>query len=158
VLDVTIPEEFSSAGILNLLTKFDVKGSRVTLIRGSRSDNTLPTRLESQGANVDSVKVYRTSLTDSERMTDLIEMITLGGVDIILFSSPSTVRSFLDSVSRQDLDLGILDKIVVAAIGPVTGNYLRDSGVQVTVESNTFEIGGLLESITRYLDGNAKAK
>ena len=153
VPDVIIPKENNSNGILNLLENMEIKGKRITLLRGSRSDDTLPAGLEERGAYVDSVTLYRTKLTNSKQMYELIERIKLGRVDIILFTSPSTVRSLLTSASRLGYDVRIFNKVIVVAIGPVTGNYLRENGAQVTVESNTFDIDGLLDSIARYLDG-----
>ena len=101
---------------------------------------------------MDSVVVYRTKLSNSKELRDLIRQITLGRIDVILFTSPSTVISLLSSASRLGSGSRILDKVIVAAIGPLTGNYLREKGVQVMVESNTFEIHGLLESLARYLE------
>ncbi len=152
VRNVIIPKMYNSSGILDLLRNLEIKGKRIALLRGSRSDDILPSRLEARGALVDSVVVYRTKLSNSKQLRELIELITLGRIDIILFTSPSTVRSLLSSASRLGFDSRILDKVIVAAIGPVTGNYLREKGVPVMVESNTFEICGLLESLTRYLE------
>ncbi len=152
VRNVIIPKEYNSSGILDLLGDLEIKGKRITLLRGSRSDDTLPSGLEARGARVDSVVVYRTKLSNSKELRDLIQQITLGRIDVILFTSPSTVRSLLSSASRLGSGSRILAKVIVAAIGPLTGNYLREKGVPVMVESNTFEIYGLLESLARYLD------
>lgn len=152
VRNVIIPKAYNSAGILDLLGNLEITGKRIALLRGSRSDDTLPSRLEARGARVDSVVIYRTKLSDSKELRELIELIRLGRIDIILFTSPSTVRSLLSSASRLGSDSRILDKVVVAAIGPVTGNYLREREVQVKVESDTFEIYGLLDSLARYLE------
>ncbi|MFQ6011922.1 MAG: uroporphyrinogen-III synthase, partial [Nitrososphaerales archaeon] len=45
-VEVSIPKEYSSGGILKMLERFGLKGRRIALVRGSRSDNTLPSSLE----------------------------------------------------------------------------------------------------------------
>jgi uroporphyrinogen III methyltransferase/synthase len=64
------------------------------------------------------------------------------GVDVVTFTSSSTVRNFI--FLTQGLDYG---DPLIACIGPVTAATARELGLPVDVEAETYTIDGLLESL-----------
>ena len=67
---------------------------------------------------------------------DLVEMIT--------FTSSSTVRHFIDAT-----DGPLPARVVVACIGPITAQTARDLGMRVDIIAQEYTTRGLVEAIVR---------
>src|SRR5207245_4048658 len=59
VQDVVVPEKYNSAGIVNDLSKLEMKGQRVVLVRSSAADERLAGSLTSRGATVETITIYQ---------------------------------------------------------------------------------------------------
>jgi uroporphyrinogen III methyltransferase/synthase len=68
------------------------------------------------------------------------------GVDVVTFTSSSTVRNFVSLT--EGLDFG---DPLIACIGPVTAATARELGLQVDLVAGTYTIDGLLESLANEL-------
>jgi uroporphyrinogen-III synthase len=104
-----------------------LKGAKILLPRSDRANPDLPAELQRQGADSTEVVAYRT--LKSSLGENSLKKITEGEADAILFFSPSAVHHFSDLFGRHKLR-SLQDKLVVAAVGPVTANALREAGVQ----------------------------
>jgi uroporphyrinogen III methyltransferase/synthase len=96
------------------------------------------------GAEVTVLPVYRTG-PDAEGAEELRARFEAGEIDVVTFTSSSTVRNFHEAVSGAPM-VGVL----VASIGPVTSETARELGYEVGVEAREFSIGGLLEALHTY--------
>jgi uroporphyrinogen-III synthase len=137
VLVDLMPDEYRAEAILGEIG--DVAGQRILLPRADIARRALADGLRARGAWVDEAPAYRTvrgkpSLAAFEAMR--------AGVDVVTFTSSSTVHNFV--YLTQGLDYG--DPIIVC-IGPVTAATAHELGLSVDVEAETYTIDGLLESL-----------
>ena len=104
-------------------------------------------RLRAAGADVFEAVVYKNVKPKGlpRRFTDVFEA---GKIDLVTFTSSSTVRNFVDLVGHLGTEQGIL----AGCIGPITADTAREAGFDVAVEAEAEEISviGLAEAIRAY--------
>jgi len=138
-----VPSEFLSASIVAGLD--GLQGKRVLLPRADIASKKLPMQLRDKGASVDEVVAYQTVIP-RELNCDRLRMVLESGVDMVIFTSPSTVRNFANALGyvnvRKDLS-----NATIACIGPVTAEAAKQLGMDVSVIANPHTIDALVEAI-----------
>jgi len=128
-------------------------GQRVLLPRAEIARRETAELLERRGAQVTDLPVYRT-VSESISAGVMDEM--RQGVDAILFTSESTVRSFLEAVRTQLPGSALTERACIACIGPVTARAARELGLRVDAVASVYTTTGLVESLTEaFLKGGA---
>jgi uroporphyrinogen III methyltransferase/synthase len=124
----TIPaERFDAQGMLDAIEKhLPPTGRRFLLPRAAGARDTLPEGLRAAGAAVDAVTVYRNVAPEADAPA-LRKRLMAGGLDALTFTSPSTVRHFLQLLDEEARRAA--RRCLVAAIGPVTAEALRKEGL-----------------------------
>lgn len=125
-----------------------VTGQRILLPRAAGSRPTLPLALEARGAQVDEFHLYRAVglIPDPSAVQALRE-----GVDALTFTSPSTLRGFLQLVRQVELDATDLPgEPIVACIGPITANAAAQAGLSPAVVAERYTVEGLVEALTAF--------
>ena len=141
-----VPDEFISEGVLAALTGKDMKGKRVLLPRAEVARDVIPKGLAKMGAIVDVVTAYRT--VNSGRTRDELEgLIGESRVDVITFTSPSTVINFMDIMGD---DYKIPDGIRIACIGPVTVTAAKKLGIRIDIVQEIYTIPGMIAAMAEY--------
>ena len=140
-----VPKQFLSEKIAEGLR--DLRGQRVLLPRADIASKKLPSMLVERGAIVDDVVVYRT-VTPRELTPENVKLIFEEGVDLVTFTSPSTVRNLAQAVGEKQLP-DFLKRTKVACIGPVTLQAARELGISVVIVAVTHTIVSLVEAIVR---------
>lgn len=142
------PKEFIAEGILRGFKKKELKGKRILLARAKKARDILPNGLREMGAEVDVVEVYRTAKPrgGSKRLKQLL---TNGNLDVITFTSSSTVNHFVDLLKEEDLNR-ILKGIIIASIGPITSQTAKKWGMRVQIQPKQYTIPGLTQAIAKY--------
>src|SRR5690606_10854314 len=105
----------------------------------------LPQQLRAAGAQVDVVPAYRTSGVDAESGRQLADLIRTRSVDVVMFTSGSTVTHTCAALGDAAAEL--LEHVKVASIGPITSAALAQHAVRVDVEAETYTIDGLLDAL-----------
>ena len=146
--DCVVPQRYQAEGILETLNPGMMRGKRVLIARAAKARDILPQTLRQWGATVDVIAAYRTviPMTDSSALTNLLQM---HGVDMITFTSSSTVANFVELFPRQSL-ASLLDGIAVACIGPITKKTVEEMGGHADVVSEEFTIPGLVRALAEY--------
>jgi len=120
-------ERYDAEGLLaTLCEQLTLRGLGFLLPRADRAREVLPEGLRAAGARVDSVTVYRTLPSEVDGSA-LRRQLVAGELDVLTFTSPSTVRHFvalLDPPARA-----AAARCQLAAIGPVTAEALRREGL-----------------------------
>jgi uroporphyrinogen III methyltransferase/synthase len=111
----------------------------------------IPDGLAALGAAVDVVTVYRTVASECKK-EELEPLIAAGKVDIITFTSPSTVTNFM--VIMGD-NFKLPPQIRIACIGPVTAAAVKKAGLPVDIMREEFTIPGLVEAMIEYFKGTS---
>lgn len=153
VADV-VPEEFRAEAVAAALAGKVGKQDRVLIARAAEAREVLPQELIRFGATVDIVPVYKTVPGDANS-AELTEMLSKDEIDIVTFTSSSTVTNLLAILGDEAQKL--LSGVKIACIGPVTADTCREHGLQPAVIATEYTIKGLAESIIREMGGKQHA-
>ena len=136
-----IPNEYVAETILEKIG--DVKDKWILLPHADIAREALAIELFNRGAVVHDVAAYRTLPTapDSNGLAELRR-----GVDVITFTSSSTVRNFLTLIG-PDI---ILSNTLIACIGPITAQTAREVGLSVNVMAKEYTIAGLVVALVEH--------
>lgn len=141
-----IPDRYVAEGVIEKLReRDDVRGARVLFVRAAGARELLPTALRDMGANVDEVEIYRT-VPDLSGLDTLRDALDAGAVDVVTFTSASTVRHFVDALGAERART-----VRGASIGPITSDAARELGVPVAIEAVESTIASLVQAITTHL-------
>ena len=147
-----VPEgRFDAEGVLDLVLRaVSPAGKRFLMPRSEAARDVLPDGLRRAGAAVDAVTVYRNVPADTDAGA-LRAALEAGRLDVLTFTSPSTVRRFddmLDAASRE-----AATRCTVAAIGPVTAAALRKVGLPPHVMPDQATARELVDALAEYVAG-----
>jgi uroporphyrinogen III methyltransferase/synthase len=123
-------------------------GARVLLPRADIARKVLPESLAAMGATVDEVTAYRT-VAGSGNAPLIRQMFERNEIDLITFTSSSTVRNFLTMLNATD-PAALIGRARVACIGPVTTQTAIEMGLPVEIQAKEYTIDGLLQAILEY--------
>lgn len=135
-----VPDVYTSAALLETLLSGPIAGRRVLLARAAQGSAVLRDGLRASGAVVDDVAVYdvRAAAADAA----VVERLRRGEIELVTFTSPSTVWGLVEQVGAE-----ALDGVEAAAIGSVTSAAAREAGLNVRIEAKVHTIEGLVEAI-----------
>jgi len=138
-----VPDEYIAEAILPGLG--DVRGRWVLLPRAELARPALTEMIREQGGFAHEIPAYYTLPGKIHRESSLA---LKQGVDLLTFTSSSTVRNFIRLVRQEGLDpLVLAGNPAVACIGPITAATAREGGYQVDAVAEDYTIEGLLEII-----------
>jgi uroporphyrinogen-III synthase len=140
-----IPDEYVAEAIVDKIG--DVRGQRILLPRADIAREALAIELQQRGAVVDEIAAYRT-LPAAPDPIGLAELHR--GVDVITFTSSSTVRNFVQLVGQEV----ILPHTLIACIGPITANTARELGLRVDIMASEYTTSGLVSALMDYFSAN----
>jgi uroporphyrinogen III methyltransferase / synthase len=145
-----VPQRYQAEGILDAISPETMAGKRVLIPRAAEAREVLPETLRQWGATVDVVVAYRTVLppTDARPLAELLKQ---GKVDVITFTSSSTVRNFVrlfDGPKLGQISAGS----TLACIGPITAGTVEQLGGRADITAKEFTVAGLVRAIVEYFD------
>ena len=142
-------ERFDAEGLLELIAReLEPRDKRILFPRAERARAVLLDGLRAAGAEVDAVSVYRTVPADADAAALRARLVS-GEIDVLTFTSPSTVHNFcalLDPNARA-----AAESAVIAAIGPVTAKALRKEGLEPSVVPERASAPDLVAALARTL-------
>ena len=147
-----IPSDYVAEGLFTSLHDQLLPGQRVLLPRADIARKMLPRELAQLGMDVTEVDVYHTVI-DAELAPEAASQIQQGKIDVILFTSSSTVNHFVSAMAPFQTP-GWLDQVRIACIGPITAETARQHGLVVQVVASEYTVEGLLEALIENLGGN----
>jgi uroporphyrinogen III methyltransferase/synthase len=84
-----------------------------------------------------------------ENADELIKALEDKTIDVITFTSSSTVKNFKELLPA-DRFAQLIDGVKVASIGPITAETAKELGFEVHIIADIFTIPGLCEAILKY--------
>lgn len=147
-----IPNEYIGEAIMSGLG--DVKDRWILLPRAEIAREELPEAISKAGGIAHEIIVYKTIPAE----TDRVGLNALkSGVDIITFTSESTVENFIVTCTLNELDpLNLPNNPLIACIGPITEQAAREAGFQNIIVAKEYTTDGLIEEIVnRYTSRQA---
>ncbi len=146
-----VPESYRAEAVVEAFKRIDVKGKKILLPRAKEARPVLPVELTKMGARVDEIIAYVTNeVRDSA--AQLCESLEKEEVDLVTFTSSSTVRNFQTLLPRGKQG-ALMNKVVVASIGPITSDTAKELGFTVDITAESYTIKGLCEAIVAYYAG-----
>ena len=142
-----VPQDYRAEGVLHAFAAAGIEGKKILFPRAEEGRDVLPEGLEKMGASVELVPVYRTIRPEGKDAG--LKAILEGGVDVVTFTSGSTVRNFLSILG--DGNKHLLDGVKIACISEVTAQTAMSLGIQTDIlpEQNTAR--SLAEAIIKHL-------
>ena len=139
-----LPEKYVAEGLVEKFKETEgVENQTIMLVRPETTRDIIAKGLSEMGAIVDEAIAYRT-VPELEDPTGAVERFNSGEIELVTFTSSSTVESFME------LDLLIPDHLIMASIGPVTSETIRSYGHEVDIEAQESTIQSLVDSIEDY--------
>ena len=151
-----VPKEFVAEAILKGFEGTPIKGKQILLARAKEARNVLPQGLRKMGAKVDVVEVYQT-IKPKVGAKRLRQLLTDGGIDVITFTSSSTVNHFTQLLKEEELKKR-LKGIAIACIGPITAQTAKKWGMKVHIQPKEYTIPALVWAISKYFVNKASLK
>ena len=143
-----IPENYRAEAVVEAFRSRDLKGKKVLLPRAAEARPVLPVELRKMGAEVDEVTAYLTEKV-ADNADQLIEQLADKGIDLITFTSSSTVKNF-KALLPPDRFQALLDGVTIASIGPITTDTAIELGFEVDITAPTYTIPGLCDAILKH--------
>ncbi len=139
-----VPESYNSESLLKGLLEKIVPGEKILLARADIAGSELPMLLKDSGMELEDLIVYKTVLNHNNR-DEIIKIIEDGSVDLITFTSSSTVKNLVSIIGEENT--AILANTRVACIGPVTAAAAQELGIRADIVADRSTIEGLIDKI-----------
>lgn len=139
-----VPEKYVGEAILPGLG--DLNNKWILLPRAKIANEVLPQEILAAGGIVHEISIYQTLPTqpDKEGFSALRT-----GVNVVTFTSPSTVHNFIQLMRESDLDpFQLPGNPIFACIGPVTKEAAEKEGFTIEVMPEKYTVEGLVESLS----------
>ncbi|WP_201832023.1 uroporphyrinogen-III synthase [Microvirga zambiensis] len=146
----------TTAGLMQTLSTLNLEGKRIGVQLYPGGEEVLSEFLRDAGAQEDAILCYRyASDEEDEHVLHFIATLVSGEVDLIAFTSTAQVRR-LQEVARRfgrqaELDAA-MQRILVAAVGPVTAEAVEKAGWPVgAMPEDSFHLKPLVTASGRKL-------
>ena len=147
-----IPTRPVSEVVLEELSQREWDGVKVLLPGADIGRDVLYRGLKGLGAKADLIPAYRTVPVTGVK--DKARKALESGVDIVTFTSSSTVKNLFDMLEG---DRKALEGCRIACIGPTTAATAREFGLWVDLVADVHTVDGLVDALVSYF-GNGEEK
>ena len=149
-IDHRAPEPNTWRELLSTLAgAVDLSGRRIAIQEYGKPSDELYRALESRGASLVPVPVYRWALpTETAPLRDAVQRTIAGDFDLILFTSAQQLHSVLEIAGESGLSsewLAAANRCVVASIGPTATETLVEGGLGVDLQPSHPKMGPLVK-------------
>lgn len=153
------PKTYSSVGVGEVFTTLNATGRKVIVPRSGASTPFLKELLTKIGLKVIEVHLYDVcAYSDITQWNDFrSEFAVKGTIDGIVFTSASSVRGFVEIMSKDYNMNDLLDKLsntTIVAIGPFTADELKKIGIAHNVTSKVHTVRGAFDTLASVLNIN----
>ena len=139
IIPFAMSEKFVAESLFDRMKQFIKKDDKILLPQSSISRDVLYEGLTREGCLVDKVSIYDTVSGDIRNQETMEK--SMEEVDIILFTSPSTVRNLISMVGIEN----IKNKTIIS-IGEITLKEIKNQGLSSYV-SDESSVDSLIEKI-----------
>jgi len=149
-----VPEEYRAEAVIPVLG--EVRGQRILLPRAAEARAVLPQELAARGAQVEEIAVYRTIRPRDPNTEELRSLLTEGKIDLVTFTSSSTVRNFVSLFPESDLQT-LVSATRIGCIGPITAETAREYGLDIAVQPTSYTVPAFAEAIVEFFSRQPSA-
>lgn len=145
-----VPEEYVAEGFIDEFLPHVNQGERILIPKGNLARDYISAALKRKGAIVDEIIIYETFLPEESR-GKLVKMLTEESLDILTFTSPSTIDHFMKIVEENNLT-DRLEHCIISCIGPVSKRKAEQCGLKVHAMPERYTVEEMLKSIAKYIN------
>ena len=140
------PPKYVAESVVEALKKVEeLKGKRFLMPRTDIARSYVPEELRKLGAEVSDIVAYKTVLaTDGDNI--VLDKLKDGEVDIVTFTSASTVKNFVKIIGEDNLS-AFKDNVQFASIGPITNESAEEMDIEISIKAEEYTIPGLVQAI-----------
>lgn len=143
-----VPNKFTG-DVLGLEMKEVInKNEKICIVKGNLARDAAGCELRKFGADVHEIISYETYLPE-ESKKQLLQTLTEHRMDILIFTSPSTVDHFMGILKEYQKE-DIFKEIWIACIGPVTKKALRKFNLPVHICPEVYTTDQLLIDLKNF--------
>lgn len=143
-----VPESYRAEAVVKAFARKDIKGKKILIPRAKDARPILPVELTKLGAVVHEVTAYHTQAVKDNTET-LVSRLKQGSIDLITFTSSSTVKNFHALLPPEALK-SLMHNVTIASIGPITADTAKQLGFAVDIIADTYTIPGLCQAIQAF--------
>ena len=144
------PSKYVAEAFVSDFLPIVTKGMKILLPKGNLARDIIAKSLREQGAIVEEIIIYET-YAPVESKNKLADLLNNQQLDILTFTSPSTVDHFMEIVHEH----GLFDKLahcIVACIGPVTCKKVTTVGLPVHISPDQYTVNDMIECMIEKID------
>jgi uroporphyrinogen III methyltransferase/synthase len=123
----------------------DQTAIRTAVIRAAEGRDELIDELRRRGGHVDLGIAYQTRATN-DRLDELRALLTAGSIDVVTFTSSSTVDHFFEKLTAEE-QAAVHARVKLGSIGPVTSESIRKRGGAVAIEAKSAGVESLFDAV-----------
>ncbi len=139
-----VPDDFRAEGLVEFFKGQDMQGRKVLIPRAVVARKVLPDALRELGAQVTIAPLYETIPPEIAPQT--LELLEEENIDVITFTSSSTVKNFFKTVPADVIER-IRSTAKVACIGPVTAKTAENMGLHVDIVPEESTVPALVDAV-----------
>jgi len=143
------PMEYRAEELIGAIGAAKIAGARILIPRAEVAREILPQLLcETGAAEVAVAPAYRTVKPAQADSARIRELAAAAAIDLVTFTSPSTVTNF------QDLTGELTRGLKAAVIGPITELTARREGFEVVVCPKAYTVDALVDAIVAHFQAS----
>ncbi|MBI2061177.1 MAG: uroporphyrinogen decarboxylase [Nitrospirae bacterium] len=131
----------------------NLNGKKVAVQEYGLPNSDLLDELKKRGAHVMRVPVYRWALPeDCSALREVVSKICENEMDVALFTNAAQVEHLLQVAAEDGLEESLresLESVVIASIGPVTSDALRERGLSIDLQAERGKIGLFVREVAQ---------
>ncbi|WP_080844571.1 uroporphyrinogen-III synthase [Cytobacillus gottheilii] len=144
-----VPSQYVAEGFIEEFLPRIQKGEQILIPKGNLARDAIATALLKKEVKVKEIIVYETTMPEESKAI-LKDQLLAHQLDIVLFTSPSTVDHFMDVVLENDL-VEQSKRCLIACIGPVSKARAETHGLHVHAIPDRYTVKDMLNEIIQYL-------
>jgi len=150
----SMPSEFSTKGMVKMLSKKMPSGKKIIIPRSAAANDSTANALRSLGMHVDEVMLYGIRVSrPSKDWKQFAVYLRDCKIDAIIFTSASSVQSFFEILGKLTVnDLHLVQETTVVSIGPFTTEELKKKNIDC-FEAKVHTVRGAFELARKILTG-----
>lgn len=142
-----IPYEFTAENLLSELLKLDLKTKKFLFPKSDLAKDIFASKLNSLEAKVDSIVLYETLKPNTKDIEFSLEKLKNSKIDYITFTSPSTVKNFIEMLKEYNIETNLLDNKKIVCIGPITADEIKKELQIEAIIPDEYTIEGMINKI-----------
>lgn len=146
------PQEYVAEGFVEEFLPYIEPGMKVLIPKGNLARDYICTSLSTKGAIVDEVVIYQTYFPEESKQ-NLKEKLATKSIDILTFTSPSTVDHLMEVVKENNL-YPLLEDCMIGCIGPITVERAKHYDLKVHSTPEVYTVHHMLKSIIAYMQNS----